>query len=119
MLRLGLDATAQEVDGLFDSHDADRSGWLDLDEACNALKAMRIAGEKAARDIDRKTYEVARLQASAARRIGRALSSQAESLGESPGETSAEEDETGGMQASGHTCLHAYIRTCMHAHIPT
>jgi len=100
VLKLGLDATPQEVDGLFDSLDVDRSGWLDLNEACNALKAMRIAGEKAARDIDRKTYEVARLQASAARRILRALSSQAESS-EHMGEASAEEDESGGMQASG------------------
>lgn len=66
-------ATRKALGDLFDSCDADHSGWLDLQEAQAALKAWEEAAIKADKERMTKERHVRRIKNLAARKLQAAL----------------------------------------------
>ena len=99
---LGLDATVEDIDGIFESIDTNGNGWLDVREAGAALKQLRETAVAQAAERDAKQAECAKYKRKATRLAMHALRPPSTTARNSPRSArsggsggSADEDEDG------------------------
>ena len=97
VLHLGLQATSQEVDELFDSIDRDGSGWLDVEEVKVGLRVLYKTAVDTARTLMEMERRVHTLQHHATRSITKAVNPpplQARGLASESGDSTADEGDS-------------------------